>query len=213
MGTFFLIMVVRLFITYSKYSSLELDIKLSSHSDARRPILTNIANKRVLCKSLQKQKTIALKSLKATAASVFQVWAAGCESESGLCGASFSPRSTATGEIFKCTIHMLVAYGSECNRMSHQPFFSESLSCYLRDKKCCCLCRAARHVKSHRFARLIELHELLDCASELMIPSSKHQKRNLKVKQQRQAGFAVRIARVLMTCSTACSPVIRAYVC
>jgi hypothetical protein len=127
MGTFFL-MVVRLFITYLKYSSLELDIKLSSHSDARRLILTNIANKRVLCKSLQKQKTIALKSFKATAASVFQVWAAGCESESGLCGASFSPRSTATGKIFKCTIHMLVAYGSECNRMSHQPFFSESLS-------------------------------------------------------------------------------------
>jgi hypothetical protein len=69
MGTFFL--VVFLFTTYSKYSSIELDVKLSTHSDARRPMLTNIANKRLLCKSLhcvwlEKQKTIALKSLQAT---------------------------------------------------------------------------------------------------------------------------------------------------
>jgi hypothetical protein len=68
-GTFFL--VVLLFTTYSKYSSIELHVKLSTHSDARRPILTNIANKRLLCKSLhcvwlEKQKTIALKSLQAT---------------------------------------------------------------------------------------------------------------------------------------------------
>jgi hypothetical protein len=72
------------------------------------------------------------------------------------------------------------------------PTSHSSESRYFRDKKCCCLCRAARHVKSHRFARLIELHELLDCASELMIPSLKHQKRKLKVKQ-RQAVFAVLI--------------------
>jgi hypothetical protein len=141
-------------------------------------------NKRQSLSSLFKLHT-------AARVSIFQAWAAGRESESGRCGASFAPSSTATGEIFKCTIHMPVAYGSECNRMSNQPS-SESRYCYFRDKKCCCLCRAARHVKSHRFARLIELHELLDCASELMIPSLKHQKRKLKVKQ-RQAVFAVLI--------------------
>jgi hypothetical protein len=76
--------------------------------------------------------------------------------------------------------------------MSNQPFFRESLLLFSRQKVLLSLSRGAPCIKSHRFARLIELHELLDCASELMIPSLKHQKRKLKVKQ-RQAVFAVLI--------------------